>query len=232
LWASSLPDGRERGAKEDVEVVAEGFVFGDSGFDGFLRGGTLVAEVDEGGEDVFCRGASGGYGGRGGGEVFELVFELDDEALGKFFADAGNAGERGVVLRAEGGDEAVGGKAALDGDGELGADARDGDKAFKDALVVAVEEAVEGEGVFADLGVDVERDFGAFDGERGVGGDADRDIVADASGFDDGLLRLLGEETSTEVRDHAGILQKRTVRPRRLRLRGVSCGSIPLVARA
>jgi hypothetical protein len=108
-----------------------------------------------------------------------------------------------MILRAEGGDEAIGRKAALDGDGEFGADAADGDEALEDALVVAIEEAVEGEDVFADLGVDVECNFGAFGGERGVGADADGDVVADAGGLHDDLLGLLGEEASTEVRDHA-----------------------------
>src|SRR5271154_1691939 len=96
-------------------------------------------------------------------------------------------GEGGVVLRADGGDGALGVESAEDGHGQFGADSGDGDQALEEALLVAIEEAVEGEDVFADLGVNVEGDFGAFGGERGEGRDADDDVVADTSGFDDGL---------------------------------------------
>ena len=170
--------------------------------DGFFGGGALVAEVGEGGEDVVysCAldcGLDGGYG-----EVVELVFEFDDEALGELFAYAGDADELGVVLAADGLDGAVGGEAAEDFDGELGTDAADGDEALEEALLLAVEEAKEGDLVFADLGVDVERGFRADAGERGEGGDGDDDVIADAGGFNDGLAGFLEDELAAEVSDH------------------------------
>ena len=41
-------------------------------------------------------------------------------------------------------------------------------------------EAEEGDLVFADVGVNVERGFGVLGGEVGEGGDGDGDVVADA----------------------------------------------------
>ena len=203
LWALSA-DELEGVAEEGVEVFAGGGVSFYGGFDGFDGGGALVAEVDEGGEDIFRSGAEfgGGRGGGGRGEVVELVFEFDDEALGEFFAYAGDAGEAGVVLRADGGYGALGAEAAEHFDGEFWADAGDGDEALEEALLVEVEEAEEGDGVFTDLGVDVEGDLRAFCRERGEGGDADGDVITDTGAFDDGLAWLLDDEDAAEVSDH------------------------------
>ncbi len=160
-----LADEEQGGAEEGVELVAGGFVFGYGGFEGFLGGGAVVAEVHQGGEDVVGSGAGLLRSGGGVGEGVEFVFEFDDEALGEAFADAGDAGEGGVVLGANGADGALGGEAAEDGEGEFGADAGDGDEAFEELLLGALGESVEGEGVFANLGVDMEGYGGAFGGE-------------------------------------------------------------------
>jgi hypothetical protein len=186
--------------------VGGGGVFRYGGFDGFLRHGTRVAEVDQGGEGVVAGGtvveASGG-GGDGYGEVVELVFEFEDDALGGFFADSGDASEGGMVAGADGGDESVARDAAEDRDGELGADAADGEELFEEALFLGLGEAEESDLVFANVGVDVQDGFGAFGGEGGEGGDADGDVVADAGAFEDGLIGGLREEASAEVGDHA-----------------------------
>ncbi len=160
-----LADGGHGGAEEGFEVAGGVGVFGDGGFDGLLRDGAGVAEVDQGGEGVVAGGAvvwASGGGGDGYGEVVEFVFELEDDALGGLFADAGDAGEGGVVAGADGGDEAVGVDAAEDRDGELGADAGDGEELFEEAFFLGLGEAEEGDLVFADVGVDVEGGFGAF----------------------------------------------------------------------
>ena len=96
--------------------------------------------------------------------------------------------------------------AAEDGDGELGADAADGEELFEEAFLLGFGEAEEGDLVFADVGVDVQGGFGAFVGKRGEGGDADGDVVAHASAFYDGLVRGFGEEASAEVGDHALVI--------------------------
>jgi hypothetical protein len=156
-----LADEQKRGAEEGVEGGAGGGVTGDGGFDGFLGGGAVVAEVEEGGEDVVGGGGGGMGGGEGsgGGEVVEFFFELDGEALGEAFADAGDAGESGVVLRADGGDGLVAREAAEDGEGEARADAGDSDELLEEAFFRQIKEAIEEQGVFADLGIDVQASF-------------------------------------------------------------------------
>ena len=91
------------------------------------------------------------------GEVVELVLEFEDDALGGLLADAGDAGEGGVVAGTNGSDETVGTDAAQDCDGELGADAADGEEFFEEAFLLSLGEAEERDLVFADVGVNVQR---------------------------------------------------------------------------
>jgi hypothetical protein len=197
--SAPLADGGHGGSEEGFEVAGGFGVFGDGGFDGLLGDGTRVAEVDQGRESVVAGlsvvGCSGG-GGDGCGEVVELVLEFEDDPLGGLFADAGDAGESGVVAGADGGDEAAGVDAAQNGDGELGANAADGEELFEEALLLGFGEAEEGDLVFADVSVDVQRGFGAFVGKRGEGGDADGYVVAYTGALEDGLVRGFGEEAS------------------------------------
>ena len=136
------------------------------------------------------------------GEVVELVFELDDEALGEFFAHTGNARELRVILRADGLHGAIAGEPAQHLDGELGADAAHGDQPLEEALLFAVEKAEERDLVFAHLGVNVQRGFGAERGQRRECGHGDGDVVADAGGLDDGLAGLFVDELAAQVSDH------------------------------
>jgi len=200
-----LTDDEQSGAEEGVEGVAGGFVFGDGGGDGLFRSGALIAEIHESGHDIVGSRAGGGDR-RGGGHIVELVFELDDQALGELLADAGNAGESGVVLSADGLNGTFGIEAAENSDSELGADSADGDEAFEETLFAELEKAEESEDVFANLGVDEERNLGVFCGQSGEGRNADGHVVADAAGFDDGLARLFREEASAEMRNHGAIV--------------------------
>jgi hypothetical protein len=204
-----LADGVHGGSEDGFEVGFEVGVFFEDGLDGLLGDGAGVSEVDEGGEGVLAGGADGdvfGVGGVGCGHIVELVLELEDDALGGLFADAGDAGEHAEVVGADGADEALGGDAGEDGDGELGADAGDGDKLFEEALLLRGGEAEEGDLVFADVGVDVEGGLGAFGWEFGEGGDGDVDVVAYAGAVDDGLVGRFGEELAAEVSDHLVIV--------------------------
>lgn len=96
-----------------------------------------------------------------------------------------------MIAGADGGDETTGVDAAEDRDGQFGADAGDGEELFKEALLLSFGEAEEGNLVFADVGVDMERGFGAFAGQSGEGGYADGDVVAYARAFEDGLIGRL-----------------------------------------
>src|SRR5260370_21328028 len=204
-----LADSSHGGAEEEFEVVGGLGVLPDGGLDGFLRDGAGITEVDQGGEGIVASGTvvwPPGCDGDGYGEVVELVFEFKHDALGGFLADAGDAGEGGVVAGTNGGDEAIGVDAAQDRDGELGADAADGEELLEEPFLLSFGEAEEGNLVFADVSMDVQGGFCAFAGERGEGGDADGDVVAHAGALDDGLVRSFGEETSAKVSNHAWLI--------------------------
>ena len=47
-----LPDHLQRAAEQAVEIGGQRLVFGDGLLDGLLRGGALVAEIDERGEHI------------------------------------------------------------------------------------------------------------------------------------------------------------------------------------
>jgi hypothetical protein len=61
-----------------------------------------------------------------------------------------------VVLAADGLDRPLRGKSAQNRDGQLGADARDGNQPLEKPFFLAVEKAEEGNLVLGDLGVDVQ----------------------------------------------------------------------------
>ena len=194
-WAAYSADAGHGGAEEGLEVGGGLGVTGEGGVDGFLGGGAGIAEVDEGREGVFggrSQGLTRGVLGGGCGKVVEFVFELEDDTLGGFFADAGNFGEGGVV----GGPDRVNETGPIDtgenSDGQFGSDAGDREELFEEAFFLRLGEAVEGELVFGDAGVDMEGCFHAFAREGGEGGNGDRHVVADASAVDDGLIRMLG----------------------------------------
>lgn len=171
-----------------------------------------AAEVEKGGEDILIDAGErgGGLGGLFTGGRGEFIAEFEHHALGGFFADSGDADERGDFAFANGEDEIGGCNAGKNLDGEGGTDTGDSDELFEEGLFVSGEEAVEREGVFAHVSMDAEADFGAGIGEVGEGGDGDGDVVADAAGFDDGLVGVLFNQRAAEKGDH--ILQSSTFR--------------------
>ena len=125
------------------------------------------------------------------GKVVELVFELDHQPLGQLFAYAGNARELRVILPANGLHGALGREPAEHLDGQLGADAADGDQPLEEPLFFALQKAEERNLVVADLGVNVQRGLGAHRGQRRKRGHGDGDVVANARRLDNGLAGLL-----------------------------------------
>ena len=217
-------DGGHGGAEEGFKVAGNGRVFGNRSLDGFLGDGTGIAEVDEGGEGVVAsltgcsvlrasRGRGNGYG-----EIVEFVFQLEDNAFCGLLADAGDAGEGGMVAGADGGDKTAGIDTAENRDGKFWADAGDGEEFFEEAFFLSLREAEESELIFTDMSVDVKGDFSAFDRKSREGGNADGDVVANAGAFDDGLVRGFGKKASAEMSDHAFVIvagdsSKRVISP-------------------
>jgi hypothetical protein len=180
---------------------AGGFGFAHGGF-GIGAGGT---EVKQRGKDILLNGVEGGRGwggAAGGGYGNHLVAQFEDHAFGGLLAHSRDAYKLFDGAVAKGVDKVGSGEAGENGDGQFGADAGYADELLEHSLFVLGEEAEEGEGVFADVGVDTEAHFGTYVGKAGVGGDGDREIVADASGFHNGLVGVLFEERSTNVSNH------------------------------
>jgi hypothetical protein len=132
----------------------------------------------------------------------EFVFQFDDNAFGGFATDAGNAGELSEVAGADGRDEIVHGHAAEDFESEAGADAGSGKQQFEKVLLAGGEEAIEEEGVVADVRVDEEGGFGVEFGEGSEGRERDEDLVADAGDIEEDLIRAFLDEASAKVADH------------------------------
>src|ERR1035441_2679121 len=196
MMETSLPDHLQRAAEEAVEVGGEGFVLGDSLFDGLLSCYALVAEIDQRGKHVVHRGSAHGRWRGRHGKVVELVFEFDHQPLGQLLADAGNARQLRMVLAANGLHGALRREAAQHLDRQFGTDAADYDQPLEEALLFAIEEAKEGDLVLADLGVNVQRGLCAQRGQRREGGDGDSDVIAHPGGLDDGLAGLFVDELS------------------------------------
>ena len=109
-----------------------------------------------------------------------------------------------VVLAANGLHGAFGVESAQNFDGQLGAYAVDGDQALEKTFLFALEKAEEGDLIFADLGVDVERSLRPHARQRRKRRHGDGDVVSDAGGFDDGLAGFFVDELAAEVSDHCG----------------------------
>jgi len=157
----SLRQGRESLAKKRVETVA-GFFAVASGLEGLFGGGAQIAEIDERRKHVFFYGIArdgaycGGWAGRR-----KFVAEFEHHALGGFLSDPGDAREASDISSTDSCDHFVGGHSAQNGYGELGADAADGEQLFEKAFFFEAEKSEEAERIFADVRVDVKRDFAA-----------------------------------------------------------------------
>ncbi len=98
---------------------------------------------------------------RSDSEFRELVLEFEHHALGGLLADSGHASELGGIAAADGAGEVEGVHPAENVDGELGADAADREKFFKERLLFGEMKAEERNLIFADMGVDEQRHVSA-----------------------------------------------------------------------
>jgi hypothetical protein len=207
--ATRSADGEHGGAEEGFEVLASPGVLRDGALDGLLRDRARVAQVDQGGERIVARRAvmrAGSGSGDGDCEVVQLVFEFEHNALGSLLTNPRNPRQCSVVAGADGRDEAVAADAAEDSDGELGADAADGEQLLKEPSFLGFGEAEQRDLVFANVRVNVQRGLSALRRKRRKRSDGDGHVVAHARAFEDGLIGGLREEASAEVSDHAGVI--------------------------
>ena len=121
-----------------------------------------------------------------------------------FLPMPGHERDPGDVARADGLGEVVGRDAREDVHGQPGSDAGDRDELEEHVLLFEGSEAVEGQGVVGEVGVDEELHGGADLPEPDVGRHGDGRGVSDAAGLDDDVVGRLVAEGPFEVGDHDG----------------------------
>ena len=175
---------------------------------GLFGRGTGAAQVLESGENVAVERVIGwadfGRGDRfaSGVDGRQLIFQFEDDALGRFLTYAWDADQGGDIGRANGRYESEGGQAGENGDGEFGADAADRDEAFEEGFLFSGGKAEEDDGVLAYMRVDAETGDGPGIGKCSESGDGDLNFVADAGGFENEEVGMLLEYGAFQVTDH------------------------------
>src|ERR1019366_2488542 len=173
-----------------------------------LRRYPRIAEIDQGGNDIFLdraglRRAHRSVGRSGSGQ---LVAQFQHHALGRLPADSWNARKPRQVAAANRAHHLVGGHAAQDLDRERWTDPAHGQQLLEELLFGQTQESVQAERVFANMGVDVERDVGACRGHFRERRHADRNVIADSVRFHDRLVRTLRQQRSSKMRNHLSIV--------------------------
>jgi len=169
-----------------------------------FRGAAVVAQIHQRREHVgfdACRGSCGGLFFDGDG--FKFIFQLDDHALGGFAADSWDAREAGDIAGADRGDEFVHVHAGKNFESEGRANAGSAEEQFKKMLFAGGEKSIERESVFADMGVNEQRDFRVEISERGVSGKRDSDEIAHPAYVHEHLVGPFVGKRSAELADHA-----------------------------
>ncbi len=142
-------------------------------------------------------------------EAFQLIAQFDTHAFSGLLAHAGNLGEPRVIVGANRSHHVGCGNTAKDGDGQLGPNAADGDEFFEELLLFGAQKSVESQRIFADVGMDMQRDFAAHRGQFRKSRNRDGDVVPHACGFDDGLAGMLRDEAAAEMSNHGAVVSCR-----------------------
>ena len=109
---------------------------------------------------------------------------------------------RAKIAGANGRDEFLHIHAGENFQGEGWADSGGAEEKFEEVLFARGKEAVEREGVFADVGVNQQSDFRVQIAESGESGKRDGDEIADAADIEDYLVRAFIEEAAAEESNH------------------------------
>ena len=191
-----------------LEGKTDAFGGGEIGVDAGEGGGGFFEREAEGDEGIegFVGGGGGGLTGGGGmGAVVvgraDLVAEVDNDAFGGLFADAGGLGDISSVGEGDGVAD-IGRRAeAENGEGGFGADAVDREEEFEEFLGGEAAEAIEIFPVFADGVIGVEFLGGAKLGLFGFGGGYE-ELVADIVDIDDEVVIEFFGHLTNEMGNH------------------------------
>src|SRR6202034_3639167 len=89
------------------------------------------------------------------------------------------------------------------GDGQLRANTADGHQLLKQLLLGGMQKSVERKQILAHVRVDKKRNLRASRGQLGKSWHADVYFVADSTRLNDDLIRMLGQQFSAQVGNHA-----------------------------
>jgi hypothetical protein len=164
---------------------------------GRLGGGAIAAQIQQRRQHVLFDAAERGLGPdgnarrRSASQTFQLVFQLQHHALRRLFLPTPGcapvappdppriASMRSPVARPDSTLMA-----------SVGSDAAHRDQLFEQRLFLRRQESEQRQRIFANVRVNAQRDFGAGFGKRGKSGNRNHNVVADAGGFDDDLIRM------------------------------------------
>src|SRR5688572_28186825 len=132
----------------------------------------------------------------------QSIFQLDDDALGRLLADAGNRGEPGHVGLLDGAYELVRLHAGQHRQREPRADAADTNQSFEKRELERRRESVQGQGILTDMSVNTQRDVAAFVTQAVKGRERNRHVIADAVDVDHNAVRLLLGDPPAQVGNH------------------------------
>lgn len=148
----------------------------------------------------------GTFGGGPAGESVEggkFVAQLEDDTFGGFFAEAFEFGQGGDVACGDGIAHGAGAGASEDGEGGFGSNARDVvKKETKKIALPGGEETVKDVGIFPNDEVGEQSNLFVEWGKTVVGGDGDKEFVADALAVEDGAGGPSFGESAFKKRDH------------------------------
>ena len=134
--------------------------------------------------------------------VGEPIAQLEDDALGRLLADPRNAGQTRDVAALDGAQHLPRIHAGENGDRQLRADSADADQPLEQLPLELRQKPVQLQCVLADVGVDAQRDLGAY-----IAGVVERrewhvHFIADTLNVDDERIGLLVCDTAAEKSDH------------------------------
>src|SRR5690606_30794614 len=132
----------------------------------------------------------------------EPVAHLDDQALGRLAADAGDLRQHGNVLLADAAREVAHAHGREDTERDLRPDPADLEQGAKERPLLDGREAVQHVGVLADDEVRVQEHLGAGIRQPEEGRHRGFQLVADAAAFDDEVRRHLAREAAAQGTDH------------------------------
>ena len=131
-----------------------------------------------------------------------LVFQFQTEPFRGFFANPGQLHEPANRFTADGGGKLGRRDAGQDGQGKPRTDAGYTDQQMKNRLFLFIRKTIEEQGIFPDMGIDMDQHLVAGFRKRVETAGRGKDLIADTAGHYDQPLRRLQKQLSPDTGDH------------------------------